>query len=70
MEGGEFTSVLIGNRSYRAARSVQCSLLDQPEVSARRIVVGSEEARREALASVRRPNCTCGSPACSFHEDT
>jgi hypothetical protein len=32
-------------------------------------IVGSEEARREALASVRRPNCTCGSPACSFHED-
>src|SRR5229473_3699678 len=22
-----------------------------------------------ALASVRRPNCTCGFPACSFHED-
>lgn len=33
--------------------------------------VGSEEARSVtlALASVRRPNCTCGSPACSFHED-
>jgi len=35
-----------------------------------RTLVGSEEARREALASVRRPNCTCGFPACSFHEDT
>jgi hypothetical protein len=35
-----------------------------------RTIVGSEEARRKALASVRRPNCTCGSPACSFHEDT
>jgi len=23
-----------------------------------------------ALASVRRPNCTCGFPACSFHEDS
>jgi hypothetical protein len=33
-------------------------------------IFGSEEARRKALASVRRPNCTCGSPACSFHEDT
>jgi hypothetical protein len=34
--------------------------------------VGSEEARRVALAlaSVRRPNCTCGFPACSFHEDS
>jgi hypothetical protein len=34
--------------------------------------VGSEEAHRGALAlaSVRRPNCTCGSPACSFHEDS
>src|SRR5229473_3745767 len=28
--------------------------------------------RRRActLASVRRPNCTCGFPACSFHEDS
>jgi len=36
------------------------------------VFVGSEEARRVALAlaSVRRPNCTCGSPACSFHEDS
>ena len=35
------------------------------------IFVGSEEARRVALAlaSVRRSNCTCGFPACSFHED-
>ena len=34
--------------------------------------VGSEEARRvaPALASVRRPNCTSGFPACSFHEDS
>jgi hypothetical protein len=32
--------------------------------------VGSEEARPKALASVRRSNCTCGSPACSFHEGT
>jgi hypothetical protein len=33
--------------------------------------VGSEEARSVtlALASVRRSNCTCGFPACSFHED-
>ena len=30
--------------------------------------VGSEEARPRALASVRRSNCTCGFPACSFHE--
>ena len=36
------------------------------------VLVGSEEARRVALAlaSVRRPNCTCGFPACSFHEDS
>ena len=36
------------------------------------IFVGSEEARQAALAlaSVRRPNCTCGFPACSFHEDS
>ena len=33
------------------------------------IAVGSEEARLTALASVRRSNCTCGFPACSFHED-
>jgi hypothetical protein len=26
--------------------------------------------RAYALASVRRSNCTCGFPACSFHEDT
>ena len=34
--------------------------------------VGSEEARSVALAlaSVRRSNCTCGFPACSFHEDS
>ena len=34
--------------------------------------VGSEEAHSVtlALASVRRPNCTCGFPACSFHEDS
>src|SRR6266849_6291578 len=25
---------------------------------------------REALASVRRPNCTYGLPVCSFHEDS
>jgi hypothetical protein len=30
--------------------------------------VGSEEARGKALASVRRSNCTCSFPACSFHE--
>ena len=34
-----------------------------------RFGVGSEEARLAALASVRRSNCTCGFPACSFHED-
>ena len=36
------------------------------------VFVGSEEARRVALAlaSVRRPNGTCGLPACSFHEDS
>ena len=36
------------------------------------VFVGSEEARRVALAlaSVRRPNCTCGFTACSFHEDS
>ena len=31
--------------------------------------VGSEEARREALASVRRSNCTDGFPVYSFHVD-
>ena len=32
--------------------------------------VGSEVAHRAApmLATVRRSNCTCGFPACSFHE--
>jgi hypothetical protein len=25
--------------------------------------------RADALASVRRPNCTCRFPACSFHKD-
>jgi hypothetical protein len=36
------------------------------------LFVGSEEARQVslALASVRRSNCTCGFPACSFHEDS
>ena len=36
------------------------------------VFVGSEEARlvARALASVRRSNCTCGFPACSFHEDS
>ena len=36
------------------------------------VFVGSEEAHKvaPALASVRRPNCTCGFPACSFHEDS
>src|SRR6516165_6059803 len=33
-----------------------------------RVIVGSEEARLLTLASVRRSNCTCGFPACSFHE--
>jgi hypothetical protein len=35
-------------------------------------VTESSGRRRRAcaLASVRRPNCTCGFPACSFHEDT
>ncbi len=34
--------------------------------------VGSEVAHlvSEMLATVRRPNCTCGFPACSFHEDS
>ena len=33
-------------------------------------LVGSEEARSVVLTltSVRRSNCTCGSPACSFHK--
>ena len=31
--------------------------------------VGSEEARRESLASVRRSNCTDGFPVYSFHVD-
>ena len=37
-----------------------------------RAFVGSEEAHSVtlALASVRRSNCTCGFPACSFHEDS
>jgi hypothetical protein len=30
--------------------------------------VGSEEAPTEGLASVRRSNWTCSSPASSFHE--
>jgi hypothetical protein len=36
------------------------------------VLVGSEEAHSAALAlaSVRRPNCTSGFPACSFHEDS
>jgi hypothetical protein len=36
------------------------------------VFVGSEEAHSVtlALASVRRSNCTCGFPACSFHEDS
>ena len=33
------------------------------------IGVGSEEARSEALASVRRTNCTDGFPVYSFHVD-
>ena len=35
------------------------------------VFVGSEEARRVALAlaSVRRPNCTYGFPVCSFHDE-
>jgi hypothetical protein len=34
-------------------------------------IVGSEVAHLVSLmlATVRRPNCTCGFPACSFHED-
>ena len=41
-----------------------------PEVSRSRVEVGSEVAHRAApmLATVRRSNCTCGFPACSFHE--
>ena len=36
------------------------------------VFVGSEEAHSVALAlaSARRSNCTCGFPACSFHEDS
>src|SRR5436305_8032098 len=35
-------------------------------------LVGSEEARSLTitLASVRRSNCTCSFPACSFHKDS
>ena len=33
-----------------------------------RVSVGSEEAHPKVLASVRRSNCTCGFPACSFHD--
>ena len=32
--------------------------------------VSGRRRRAEALASVRRPNCTYGFPVCSFHEDT
>jgi hypothetical protein len=36
------------------------------------LTVGSEEAHSVTLvlASVRRSNCTCRFPACSFHEDS
>jgi hypothetical protein len=39
--------------------------------SAMNWIVGSEVAHLVSLmlATVRRPNCTCGFPACSFHED-
>jgi hypothetical protein len=39
-------------------------LLNEEQTETNRIV-GSEEARREALASVRRPNCTYGFPVLS-----
>ena len=32
MEGGAFTSVLIGNRSYRAARGARSWITSNPEV--------------------------------------
>jgi hypothetical protein len=32
--------------------------------------VGSEEEHLAMRASVRRSNCTCGFPACSFHEES
>jgi len=37
---------------------------------ARRRGQSGRRRRACALASVRRPNCTCGFPACSFHQDT
>jgi hypothetical protein len=33
-------------------------------------LLSGRRRRACALASVRRPNCVCGFPACSFHEDT
>src|SRR5262249_16418317 len=39
-----------------------------PRALPRFVAVGSEEARLMTLASVRRSNCTCSFPACSFHE--
>ena len=47
------------------------SIKQRLSVLQRRTKTQSGRRRRAcALASVRRPNCTCGFPACSFHEDT
>ena len=40
-----------------------------PSLCSRGSTVSGRRRRACALASVRRSNCTCGFPACSFHED-
>jgi hypothetical protein len=41
-----------------------------PEGEEVRLWLSGRRRRACALASVRRSNCTCGFPACSFHEDS
>jgi len=58
-------SLLSGRRRAEADAS------PDPLISQKSVCGQSGRRRRAcALASVRRPNCTCGFPACSFHEDT
>ena len=66
LQGGSstvVTSILIGR--HGSAR-----VMAHRELRDVLFPVGSEEARREALASVHRPNCTDGFAVCSFREDS
>jgi precorrin-6B methylase 2 len=69
---GKVYGIDYSDASVAATRRTNGRWIDLGHVEVRHASVSQSGRRRRAcaLASVRRPNCMCGFPACSFHEDT